>query len=538
MTGPVAVSDLLAATPGWAERAGSAGLDATDVAQFLAEAERLAADLTPLGDRADREGCRLEAGRVRTPEGYPETYARLGADGWIAPDIAPELGGLGLPLALHAAMTLPLEAAAAPFLMAAAASRAGAHLLSQTAPDLAGTWAPRLASGDWAATICMSEPDAGSDAGRIRTRATRDGEGWRIEGTKCWISFGDQDMTARIGHLLLARTGPMEQGTRGLSLFLVPDRDEAGARAPITVGRIEEKLGLHGSPTCTLAFAGAPAALIGEEGWGVPLLFHMIERMRLQVGVQGAGIARRAATLARGYAEERRQGGDPAAPPVPIVRHPDVRRQLTALDAGASVLTALVLELGVLLEGSEEDRALAAFLLPLAKTFGGEGASAGADGAIQVLGGAGYTSEWPAERLLRDARILTIYEGTTGMQAQDLTLRRIRKDEGRTAALLDARARAEIAGCGDERAASAATEVLDRFAKLVRDSMKAEGERLLLSADGMLRAAWVAVESWLACRMIGLGEDAATQARFLLHNAPARMALAEAQASLPPDTVA
>jgi alkylation response protein AidB-like acyl-CoA dehydrogenase len=328
---------VLAATPGWAAQAARAGVDGTDARQIVQEAERLAAEvLDPLAARADREGCRIEGGRVRTPEGYAVTYARLGADGWIAPDLPPELGGQGLPLALQAAAALPFEGAAAPFMMAAGASRAGAHLLSAAAPGLAAEWAPALAAGERTATICISEPDAGSDVGRIRTRATPAGAGWRIDGTKCWISFGDHDLTDRIGHLLLARTGAAEEGTRGLSLFLVPNG------AGVAVERIEEKLGLHGSPTCVLRFEGAAGTLIGEAGRGLAQLFHMIELMRLQVAGQGAGIALRAAALARSYAEERRQGGDPRQPHRSrSSAHPDVRRQLAALDAEAAVLTAL-----------------------------------------------------------------------------------------------------------------------------------------------------------------------------------------------------
>ncbi len=519
---------VLAATPGWAAQAARAGVDGTDARQIVQEAERLAAEvLDPLAARADREGCRIEGGRVRTPPGYRETYARLGADGWIAPDLPPELGGQGLPLALQAAAALPFEGAAAPFMMAAGASRAGAHLLSAAAPELAAEWAPALAAGERTATICISEPDAGSDVGRIRTRATPAGAGWRIDGTKCWISFGDHDLSDRIGHLLLARTGGVEEGTRGLSLFLVPNG------AGVAVERIEEKLGLHGSPTCVLRFEGARGALIGEAGRGLPQLFHMIELMRLQVAGQGAGIALRAAAIARSYAEERRQGGDPRQPPVTIATHPDVRRQLAALDAEAAVLTALVCEVAVALTeakvGDRDAADRAAFLLPLAKTFGGEGGFAAASGAVQVLGGAGYTREWPAERLLRDARILTIYEGTTGMQAQDFVLRRLLRDEGRGLAAYAARLRGELAG-GPE--AEAVLGLLARFETLAAGVRDRAPDDLLTAADGVLRAGWVVVSAALARRIAAHVPSHAQAARLFLATAPARMALAEATARL------
>jgi alkylation response protein AidB-like acyl-CoA dehydrogenase len=503
-------------------------VDATDSRKIVEEAERLALSvLDPLAARADREGCRLEAGRVVTPAGYAETYARLGADGWIAPDLSPDLGGQGLPLPLQAASALHFEGAAAPFMMAAGASRAAANLLAATAPELAAEWAPRLAAGEWTATICISEPDAGSDVGRIRTRATRDGDGWRIDGTKCWISFGDHDMTPRIGHLLLARTGPVEEGSRGLSLFLVPN--DGG----VTVERIEEKLGLHGSPTCVLRFDGAQGALIGEVGRGLGQLFHMIELMRLQVAGQGAGIALRAAALAHAYAADRRQGGDPRNPPVPLDTHPDVRRQLALLDAEAAVLAALTFEVAVALADAKAGDAAAAdrvaFLLPLAKTFGGEGAFAAASGAVQVLGGAGYTRDWPAERLLRDARILTIYEGTTGMQAQDFLLRRIVRDQGRGLRAYAARLREDLGG-GPE--AEAVLALLARFETLAAGLHDRASDDLLTAADGVLRAGWVVVSAALAHRIAAHVPSHAQAARLFLATAPARMALAEATARL------
>lgn len=248
-------------------------------------------------------------------------------------------------------MTPKFDGAATALMMAAAASRPAARLLATTAPELATVWAPKPAAGEWTASICISEPEAGSDVGRIRNRAAPDSGSWRITGQKCWISFGSRDMTSRIGHLLLARTGPPETGTRGLSLFLVPDRLDDGSSNAVTCTRIEEKMGLHGSPTCALSFDSARADLVGERGRGLPALFTMIRLMRLQCACHGAGIARRASDIAHGYAAERRQGGDPAAPPVPIDTHADVRRRLAELDARTTVLEAFVLELAGTLAG-------------------------------------------------------------------------------------------------------------------------------------------------------------------------------------------
>ncbi len=527
---------LLRVTPGWAALGG----DDDTAAAVLHEAAKVAQGLVaPLDAVADTQGCRLVEGRVQTPPGFAEAYRQMGRDGWHGIDLPEDLGGQGLPLALHVAASSLFEGACMPFMMAQGASRAAAHMLAEVAPEVAQLWAPRLAEGTWAATICISEPDAGSDVGRIRTRAERRGDGWQVTGSKIWISFGDHDMADRIGHCLLARTGT-EVGTRGLSLFLVPDRLEDGRRNGITVTRIEEKMGLHGSPTCALAFEGAEAILLGQEGRGLPQLFAMIERMRLQTACQGLGIAARAGDIARAYAAERRQGGRPDAQPVPIIDHPDVRRQLLAIDAPVAVLRALVLELGIVMDlarfGPEDQRAeeaaLAGFLLPLAKNFGAETAFAAASGAMQVLGGAGYTREWPVERLMRDSRVIAIYEGTTGMQAQDFLMRRLLRDDGRALDLFLSRARAEIAACSDPAAAQA-QEVIGRFEALSRAFLAGDAglSGPELAADGYLRAGWHAVCAWLSCRVLKAGDPA--PARFMLHALPARMGEAEAACRLP-----
>ncbi|MFD1913742.1 acyl-CoA dehydrogenase family protein [Halodurantibacterium flavum] len=519
---------LMAVTPGWQVQAEAAGLDDATVTAILSEAAKFAEGvLAPLNPVADRTGCRLQDGRVATPPGYAGAWLRLGQDGWLSMDLAEGAGGQGLPLTLHAAAAPFFEGAAMAFMMLAGSTRAAAHLLTQTGGAVAAEWVPRLASGDWTATICISEPDAGSDVGRIRTRAEEVEGGWRITGSKIWISFGDHDMADRIGHLLLARTGPASAGTRGLSLFLVPDRTDSGARNGITVTRIEEKMGLHGSPTCALSFAGSEGILLGEAGRGLPQLFRMIELMRLQTACQGLGIAQRALAIARSYASERLQGGPPDAPPVPLGSHPDVRRQLLAIAAPTAVLRALVLELSTLMDG---DEGLAGYLLPLAKNFGAETGFQAASGAMQVLGGAGYTREWPVEQLLRDARVIAIYEGTTGMQAQDFLIRRLIRDGGQTLGRFLDRARAGVAACRDEAARDTATAVLDRFDALSRDLL-AGAASPELAADGYLRAGWLAVTAWLACRLIEAGSE--REGRFALHDLSERMAGAEALCHLP-----
>ena len=509
---------ILTATPGWAVQRDGAGLDETDCAQILTEAGKLAEDvLKPLAATADARHCRVEAGRVKTPEGYPQAYRLMGENGWITADLAPDLGGMGVPLALHVAASLPFEGAALPFMMALGSTRAGAHCLAACAPDLAADWAPKLAEGRWALTICISEPDSGSDVGRIRTRATRDGDQWRIDGTKCWISFGDHDMAERIGHLCLARTGTAEEGTRGLSLFLVP-HDHG-----VHVERIEEKLGLHGSPAGAMRFEGASGQMIGAPGRGLSQLFTMIELMRLQVGGQGAGLALACADLARAYAADRKQGGKPTAPPVPIDTHPDVQRMLIGIDARAMLSTSLICEAAVAVQAGRDDpemTAYAAFLLPLAKTFNGEGASRAASDCIQVLGGAGYTREWPAERYYRDARITTIYEGTTGMQGQDFLMRRLGKDQGAGLAVLAGRMR----DSGD----ALGLRLLERFEALSAKVLSRDAGAQMAAADAVMRAGWVLTSAYLAARLMSVS-GCADAMQFWRGTLEAKMGLHEAE---------
>jgi 3-(methylthio)propanoyl-CoA dehydrogenase len=284
-------------------------------------------------------------------------------------------------------------------------------------------WLPRLASGEWGATVCVSEVGAGSDLARATTRAVQNEDGtWSVTGEKSWISYGDHDLTDQIGHAVLAQVIDAE-GRKRPSLFLVPASLPDGSVNRVAVRRIEHKLGLHGSPTCALGFEGATGWLLGEPGRGLAQLFVMIANMRLAVGAMGLGIASAAADVALAYAAERKQGGKPN--PVPINQHADVRLQLLDAMAAPTLLRGLLFAVAnandLAMQGDAEAGALAAWLLPIVKTTGGEMAFDTAGTAIQVLGGAGYINEWLVEQALHDARVLTIFEGATGIQALDLT---------------------------------------------------------------------------------------------------------------------
>ncbi|SDY60810.1 acyl-CoA dehydrogenase family protein [Citreimonas salinaria] len=517
---------MLAATPGWHRlRELRPDLDDEIAAAVLDGARRLADEvLAPLDDAADREGCRIEAGRVKVPAAYHAAWRAFAEGGWIGLDTDPRFDGAGLPLILQAAATQLFDRACPAFNMGTGATRSAAVLLAERAsPEIAQDWVPALVAGERAATICISEAGAGSDVGRIRTRARLEDGRWRISGQKIWISFGDHDLTTRIGHCLLARTSDAP-GTRGLSLFLVPNAVGDGRRNGVSVQRIEEKMGLHGSPTCVLDFDEAEGDLIGEEGRGLSQLFTMIELMRLQVGCQGLGIASRACDVAARYADERLQGGDPSAPPVPLAAHPDVRRQLSAMRGRTELLRAAVLELAARLDlaraGEGDAAALASWMLPLVKTFGAETGFDVANAGIQVLGGAGYTKEWPLERALRDARVMAIYEGTTGMQGIDFLERRLVRDrDGFDAFLVTARAAQPQVGAR----ARAAGDVLDRLERLAdRLSACPDAQSRLAAADAWLRAGWLGIAAWLWPR---IGDDAAP----VLLALPSRLAVLEAE---------
>lgn len=510
---------LLGNTPGWQKIfAVNPDLDDYTVASILSEAAAFAETvLAPLNTSGDRQGCRIVDGRVKTPDGFADAYLRYCQAGWLGMDLPERFGGQGLPHTLQAACAPLFERACVSLMMLAGSSRAAAFLLAQTADEgcaeeLARDWITHLLAGHWSATICISEPDAGSDVGRVRTRATLDGADWRVDGTKCWISFGDHDITARIGHCLLARTSD-DAGTRGLSLFLVPDHID-GQRNGVVVERIEEKLGLHGSPTCVLRFDSARATLLGQEGRGLQQLFAMIEKMRLVTGCQGLGIASAAADVAENYAAERRQGGPAHEKPVPISAHPDVKRQLGILRHQTEVLRAATLELAAALDlaamsPSADERAFhsdfAAWMLPLVKNFGAEIGFDTASRAIQVLGGAGYTREWPLEQYLRDSRVMSIYEGTTGMQALDFLTRRLWRDGARGLAALETFVKADIARSQDtiarEQAASALRSFQDASARML--ALSAQPEEAFFKADSYLRSGWDAVAAWLSLRLPG-----------------------------------
>lgn len=407
----------------------------SEITAYVEEASRISRDiLEPLDRTIDEEGCTLVNGRVRLPQDFHRAWTLFREGGWLGVDVREELGGSGLPTAVAIAVQEMFDRGSTSFGMAPGASRAAIGVIDRFADSsVAKEWIPNLVSGDWTCTIAISEPDAGSDIGRLKTAARWNGETWQITGEKLWTSYGDHDLGKRIGHLVLARTQPEDVGISGLSLFLVPDVFGNGKKNSVWVRGLERKLGLHGSPTCAMGFEDAQGQLIGEKGRGLQQLFSMIVAMRLQVGSQGVAIATSCFEVALDFACERRQGGPAEFPPVAIVSHPDVQLMLAAMASRIVTMRGLVNSAAVANDlvnletdqaARDSSRSLREWLLPIIKNGAAELAFETASEAVLVLGGAGYTKDWPIERHLRNSRVLAVYEGTTGMQAQDLVRRR------------------------------------------------------------------------------------------------------------------
>ncbi len=438
----------LAALPGYT----AATADVVDA--VLEEGARLAAEvLAPLNRTGDEEGCRFENGVVRTPGGFREAYETFAAGGWTGLAADPAHGGQGLPLALHAAFQEMACAANLAFsiypVLSAGAYNAIALHGSEGQKRL---YLPRLADGSWSGTMCLTEPQAGTDLGLVRTRAEPRGDGsFAISGGKIFISAGEHDLTENIVHLVLARLPDAPRGTRGISLFVVPKFLPApngglGARNAVRCSRIEAKMGLHGAATCALDFDDATGWLVGEAHRGMPAMFTMMNAARLAVGIQGLGVAEAALQGAETYARERLQGrapGGAAAPEKaadPILAHPDVRRMLLAMRAGIEGGRALAywVALHADLAAKHPDPArrqeaedLVALMTPVVKAhltdLGFEAANLG----VQIWGGHGYIRDNGMEQYVRDARIAQIYEGTNGVQALDLVGRKLGVGTGR-----------------------------------------------------------------------------------------------------------
>jgi 3-(methylthio)propanoyl-CoA dehydrogenase len=452
-----------------------------------------AAEIAPLDERGDREGCRLEGGRVVMPPGFAAAYRAYAEGGWPGLAASEAHGGQGMPGPVLGAVS-EIFAGACHALQMVTGLVPGAvrTLMEFGTEDQQARLVPPLASGEWLSTMCLTEPGAGSDLAATRTRATEEGGIWRITGEKIFISGGDQDMSEEILHLVLARTGGAEEGVRGLSLFVCRSHRDDGSRNAVTVTRIEEKMGLHASPTCQLAFDGAKAELVGEAGAGLKAMFTMMNHARLDVALQGVAHAARASQIARAYAAERRQGRGPDGAPVTIDRHPGVAAMLEEQEALAIGGRALCHAALVALEAGDEPE-LVEFLTPVCKAFCTEGGIRAADLGIQVLGGYGYLGEYRVEQTYRDARITSIYEGTNGIHALTLAGRLLRLNGGAAA---DAFERFVAAQAGGDAAAGRSLARWREARAAVLRADPAEAAPAFMELTGLVawQAAWAALE--------------------------------------------
>jgi alkylation response protein AidB-like acyl-CoA dehydrogenase len=409
--------------------------------------------LLPLNRSGDEEGCAYENGVVRTPRGFKQAYDLFAQGGWTGLACAPEHGGQDLPKVANLLVEEIVCSTNISFGTYPALSYGAYNAIKLHGSDeLQRRYLPKLADGSWSGTMCLTEPQCGTDLGLIRTRAEPQGDGtYAVTGTKIFISAGEHDLTRNIVHLVLARLPDAPTGTRGISLFLVPkflpkpDGSE-GPRNGVACGGIEHKMGIKASATCVMNFDGAKGWLVGQPNKGMRAMFTMMNAARLGVGIQGLGIAETAYQSARAYAKERLQGraltgaAAPDKPADPIIVHPDVRRLLLTIKSTTEAARALALWVGLALDVSErhpdpqarqEADDLVQLMTPIVKATLTDLGSAAANQGMQVFGGHGYIREWGMEQLVRDVRITQIYEGTNGVQALDLVGRKLPTGMGR-----------------------------------------------------------------------------------------------------------
>ena len=420
---------------------------------ILEEAGKLASDvIAPLNRVGDLQGCVLENGVVRTPDGFADAYAQFVAGGWNGVPFEPDHGGMGLPWLVSTAVFEIWHAANMAFALCPLLNQAACELLAtHGSDDLKAVFLQKLVSGEWSGTMNLTEPQAGSDLSRVRAKAVKHGQHYHITGQKIFISWGEHDMAENIVHMVLARTS--DAGIKGLSLFVVPkfligDDGGLGPRNDLRCVSIEHKLGIKASPTAVMSYGddgGATGYLVGEENRGLEYMFTMMNNARLAVGVEGLGVAERAYQHALAFAGERRQGRDAASgsnEPAPIVRHPDVRRMLLSMRAQIEAVRALAYFTAARLDAAKrhpdaarrkECQALVDLLIPVVKAWGSDVGIDVANTAIQIHGGAGVVEESGAPQYLRDVRVTAIYEGTNGIQAIDLVGRKVAREAGATA---------------------------------------------------------------------------------------------------------
>ncbi len=521
-------------------------------ASILSEAARFAETvLEPLNKSGDREGAHWSESGVRAPAGFKEAYRQFAESGWPQLGASPEYGGQDVPQMLTTAVQEIWASANLAFKLCPMLTHGAAHALALTgSAEQRQRFLPRMVSGEWTGTMVLTEPQAGSDLGLIRTRAVPEGDHYRLFGQKIFITWGEHDYTENIIHMVLARIDGAPAGTRGISLFIVPkvlvsEDGRLGERNDVRCVSIEHKLGIHASPTCVMAFGekqGAIGYLVGEANRGLEYMFIMMNTARLAVGLEGYAVAERAFQQAADWARSRVQGRPPAAADgrapaggasqaaAPIIHHPDVKRMLLSMRSSTEAMRALTLyaahQLDLAARHRDDKRRAAAqargdLLIPIVKGWCTELGIEIASTGIQVHGGMGYIEETGAAQFLRDVRITAIYEGTTGIQANDLVGRKIGRDRGAAMqALIDEmrgelqRLVAEVRGGaeGDRTAARGATtpsaagaalegvELLSSATRALLALLEADPQRGGAVAVPYLKLCGFAIAGWLMAR--------------------------------------
>ena len=496
----------------------------------LEEAARLAQDvLDPLNQPGDKEGARWTPDGVVTAPGFRDAYQQFVAGGWPQLGAPPEFGGQSVPQVLVTAVQELWASSNLAFKLCPMLTHGAVHAL-----ELSGTeeqkkrFLPKMISGEWTGTMVLTEPQAGSDLAQVRTRAVPDGKHFRLYGQKIFITWGDHDMTSNTIHMVLARIEGAPAGVKGISLFIVPkflvnDDGSLGARNEVRCVSIEHKLGIHASPTCVLAFGdqqGAQGYLVGEANRGLEYMFIMMNAARLSVGLEGYAVGERAFQRAAEWARNRIQGKPPvAAPtgPAPIINHPDVKRMLLTMKSATEAARALALygamQLDIAAHSPDKAQREAAqargdLLIPIVKGWCTEIGNEMTGIGVQVHGGMGFIEETGAAQYVRDVRITTIYEGTTGIQSNDLIGRKLGRDRGAAMGALLSEMSRELEGLSVENPATAATRkaVLEAVALLktatasMLEKMASHPDQAMAVSVPYLRMCGYVAGGWLLAR--------------------------------------
>jgi alkylation response protein AidB-like acyl-CoA dehydrogenase len=463
-------------------------VDRDQLGMVLDEALKVArGSVAACNEAGDRVGAKLENGKVKLPEGFAEAFRDLADGGWISATMSPEFGGMGLPESVGTGISEYLMGANTALGLKTLLTRGAAHLIETFGSDeLKAIYCEKMYTGEWTGTMCLTEAGAGSDLGALTTKATRQEDGsYLVTGEKIFITSGDHELTPNIIHAVLARTPDAPAGPKGLSLFVVPKvrvnaDGSLGAPNDVTCAGIEHKLGIKGSPTCSLVFGTNGASqgfLLGQECQGLAEMFQMMNAARYEVGVQGLGNASAAHQAALAYARERLQGrAGRGVGQSPIVQHPDVKRMLLMQSSYVQAMRALVtytawcMDMAHVSSGEEKDRwqGLVELFTPICKAWCSDWGFRVTEWALQTFGGYGYTVEYPAEQYLRDCKIASIYEGTNGIQSLDLVGRKFRMQEGRPVKHL-------LKLAGDTAASLATDPVLGASAGQLAEAVKALG---------------------------------------------------------------